>query len=60
MANDDPYSTQKPAKPPGTASKTTRGPCGGGNKYIQTAFGQGFITVPSIKGHSQKSNIKPK
>ena len=61
MANDDGYSSQKPAKQPGTAAKTQKGPHGGGNKFTEQTLGKGFIAVTPIKGHTQKQNInKPK
>lgn len=61
MANDQYDSQQKPAKQPGTARKTEKGPHGGGNKFVEQSLGKGFIAVPPIKGHTQKQNInKPK
>lgn len=57
MANDDGHAAQKPAKQPGTANKTVKGPHGGGNKFTEQTFGKGFIAVTPIKGHSQKQNI---
>lgn len=54
---DDQYNSQKPVKPPGTISKTEKGPHGGGNKYVQSTLGTGFLTVKPIKGHTQKQNI---
>ena len=60
MANDAYDSVQKPAKQPGSAHKSEKGPHGGGNKFTEQTIGKGFIAVPPIKGHTQKQNINKK
>lgn len=41
-----------------TAEKSTKDAHGGGNKYNQMRMGKGFVAIPPIAGHKQKSNVK--